>query len=460
MSSIVLLWAVVLIGLRCAGHKRVGMVCSGTPPPRVRRHKKLESAEKPPLEGADDEPTRITEQQTVVVKSEGQSLTSARLMQNLRLVVLGCCVGMIVCIILLMTKGVPNLIQASSHVSAALLDSQSLTNDAIVLWDAYVERQKITIQETQAYLQDFNSFCPTKFENETLCTNITDVSSCDWSALPSVIAPLVESLFVSSLALIWDDVNDIRDDLVELYDVFGQAHDASNNFDWVFALATLFAVLLLLLTLLLTLGIVHLIFFWEPDLSPQSQPSLMQSTVANRTEEKAVHWSTKVFQSVCSFANASRHYNWCWLPLFIFFVAMTLFFSLAFSVGTVTSADMCYGSPDENVILVLQKSGVVENLLLSFFLFYIRGCPRDQIPDHYMQAIQTVDAVAQDLQALLYELQNESTTEEPWQVTCGTDPVLLEATSNALQETVCTVEDALMDLQEFLACENFRPVYR
>jgi hypothetical protein len=153
-------------------------------------------------------------------------------------------------------------------------------------------------------------------------------------------------------------------------------------------------------------------------------------------------------------------------------------------------ADTCVDNPDDRILLLLDKfyNSNMDPHLRVFFWYYIRGCQVSDLPYNYVEPVQQVARVLSSVESMLNVVTSASggsgsdtvsdatnavldlvagpvraanaASDWVWGTVCGTDPAIFIAASRALQETACTMGDALVDIQAFFACENFRPIYR
>jgi len=157
--------------------------------------------------------------------------------------------------------------------------------------------------------------------------------------------------------------------------------------------------------------------------------------------------------------------SWLILPLFIFLVIMAWVFSMVFIIGSTASADMCVDSPDTRLEEVLIKYGDfsegdlgTESIILRFLLFYIRGCPVDASPERFVEKITEVLGVLDTAVGFVTTIAGDPTIEQ----VCGSDAAALVSgtASTSFATSVCSLAEALVRVQLFFSCENWRPLYR
>jgi len=154
--------------------------------------------------------------------------------------------------------------------------------------------------------------------------------------------------------------------------------------------------------------------------------------------------------------------NWLMLPIFIFLVIISWLFSMVFIIGSTASADMCVDSPDERLERALVKYGdfssdATESAILAFLIFYIRGCPLGEVPDAFLGEIDVVIASFQTAANFVDNvIENDVLA-----TACPTAATALAgASTDVFEGTLCNLAEALVEVQNFFSCENWRPLYR
>ena len=164
--------------------------------------------------------------------------------------------------------------------------------------------------------------------------------------------------------------------------------------------------------------------------------------------------------------------------MFILFVVISWVFSMVFIIGSTAAADLCVDSPDDRVAAMLIKYGDFQgieptinstgtfdirnvdgdSLILLFLLYYIQGCPVDSSPQDYIDSLTRVLTVLDESVDLVMNVLSD--IDLP--AICGSDPVSLMTSNdtNVFQNTMCNVGEALVELQTYFSCANWRPLYR
>lgn len=360
-----------------------------------------------------------------ILDDERAILYRARLI-NSRIVVLMCSVGVVVSIILFISFGVQNLIQSSTNVIAGMEEGQELTREAIMLLDNFLFRQKMAFEVINPYLMDINGICPNV--TQSICSDITNSSTCDFEDIP------VSDEFEAAFIFLIDNVNatalekadEIRSDLNDLNEELGRVADKIASFNWAFAIATVFAVLLLITNLVISYGI---IVAWRRETYPPKYNSC-----------------TKVL-------DIARH--WLMVPIFVFLVVMSWIFSMVFIIGSIATADLCYGSPDDTVLALIQEDIIpLDSIVQKLLIFYVEGCPNDGVPEDLTTKVTKILDYAESVSTLASSIYYDGSY-EAFVETCGNDTSILNATAYAIQGTVCNVGATLAEIVLFFSCPNW-----
>lgn len=195
---------------------------------------------------------------------------------------------------------------------------QNLTQGAILLADAVLDAQWTAVGDIYTLLNEVNEFCPAV--RGKICVNLdADSPICNWDGLEGVnmeeerFETFVET-WNTRTTLIYEQVETSKDDLEELLDFVKNIERTAKSYNWAFQIARLFGLLLAALSFLIVLGV-------------------------------AVRLSKAV---VCL-----RH--WVLVPMFLFLVVLCFAFSLVFIVGSTSLADLCVDSPDDRMLLLVQR---------------------------------------------------------------------------------------------------------
>jgi uncharacterized membrane protein YqhA len=343
-----------------------------------------------------------------------------------RIVVLLCSVGVVICVILFITFGVQNLVQSSSNVISGVQEGQELTKEAVMLVDNFLMRQKMALEVLTPFITEINGICPNV--TKAICSNITDSKSCNFTDIPlsdefeTAYSFLIDNAQNAALA----KADSLRDDLTELNDELGKVADQISSFNWAFAVATVFAVMLLIANLVISHGI---IVAWRRETAPPK------------------------YECCSKIMRLARH--WLMVPFFVFLVVMSWIFSMVFIIGSIATADLCYGSPDDTVLAVLKKDVLpLDSVIRDLFIFYVEGCPDYGVPDDLSNKVNSILNYADEVSNVAFGLQDEAFVER-FVETCGNDTSVLYAASLAVKGTICNVGVTLAEIVLFFSCPNW-----
>jgi hypothetical protein len=116
--------------------------------------------------------------------------------------------------------------------------------------------------------------------------------------------------------------------------------------------------------------------------------------------------------------------SWVLIPFFGFLVLCSWVFSMTFIVGWTMTADSCVDSPDERVQALLEEHGdSIDTVVKQFLLYYIQGCPADQVPSDLLAQVSEIQGVFSNVLTFINRF-DENTAAE-FQQQCGSDPTIL-----------------------------------
>lgn len=148
------------------------------------------------------------------------------------------------------------------------------------------------------------------------------------------------------------------------------------------------------------------------------------------------------------------------LPIFALCVFLGMLFAIIFIWGSVTSADLCYDSPDPQMTTILNETeDFLGSTIYQFALYYIGGCPANGHPADFITELQEIVAAGQEAYDL--GLEAAETVAGDFQAVCGdnADPAALEAAASGVGVVICYLGNALYDIEKFFSCDNWRPLY-
>ena len=163
--------------------------------------------------------------------------------------------------------------------------------------------------------------------------------------------------------------------------------------------------------------------------------------------------------------------------MFILFVVISWVFSMVFIIGSIAAADLCFDSPDDRVAAMVLRYGDFQglrpmsnstepfdirnvdgdSLILLFLLYYIEGCPVDSAPQDLIDSISRVLTVLDESVDLVANV----VSDPDLPAICGnsTTNLLTSNDTSVFQNTMCSVGEALVELQTYFSCDNWRPLY-
>jgi hypothetical protein len=209
---------------------------------------------------------------------------------------------------------------------------KDLLQEGIDLIDTILEEQNLSSTEMEAVLNAVNSICPEV--RDPLCTNITDPATCNLDGIFDGEAVLnFITFFATARSLVYEELYQCRADLVDLLVVAGEMEDFGETFNWALYCSMAFSLALAVLCVCVIIGAVF-------------QLSRI----------------TKCLQHVIL------------VPVFVLLVILSWVFSIAFVIGSIGLADMCIDSPDDRVMILLEKfRSEFSSIIFDFIVFYING---------------------------------------------------------------------------------------
>eukprot|EP00934_Nitzschia_sp_Nitz4_P008585 Nitzschia sp. Nitz4//scaffold211_size37880//865//2887//NITZ4_007697-RA/size37880-augustus-gene-0.57-mRNA-1//-1//CDS//3329541952//8575//frame0 len=315
-----------------------------------------------------------------------------------RVIVLFCCVGIICSSILLSIKGVNSLVDSLGGIDETLQVAKGLVVGGIDLIDGILQKQQETVDQSDVTIETMNSMCPTV--RDPICTNTTDVATCDFSGIfganvennTDVMEALVE-IHGNTKAIISEELVKSREDLVDMLTVINDMGEIGGNFNWAFWCAMAFA-------MALSLACIAFIF------------------VVIRPLTKA---------------NAG-YFNCLLMPTFVLMVMISWVFSMAFVIGSIGLADLCYDSPDERFMQIVTKlQNEFSPLVYHMIIFYVSVSILREVSSNI-----GVD-LSSDCDSSLGSTISGYTVE--------------------LSDLFCFVSQLIVDLRAYLQCSNWFPLY-
>jgi hypothetical protein len=354
-----------------------------------------------------------------VVDWQLQVKKAEQVQRRIRIMVIFCCLGVIVSAILMLVMGVDGLMNSVEDAQVGLGQMSGLATAGIALIDQFFAGQNTAINATGAMLQTINNFCPAV--QEQLCANISTATDCNYTGVPNEqeIQEIVE-YFTGIQDMVYDELAHAKSDLEEIVDVTAQVEQQMENFNWAFYVSAIFAAALALLSIFILIGVV---LAWR-----------------NQLHNSCFRWVRNLLV----------------VPIFVLLVFLSLLFSCIFVVGSITASDVCYGSPDPFVLELLSKMESEFNPLgYRFMRFYVSGCPVTDVPLDMNDQVTKLLGYLELIYSFLEKLANDPTL----LATCGVTEVGLETSLNDVATLTCFLTTMVLDIRDYLNCNNWNPVY-
>jgi hypothetical protein len=252
-----------------------------------------------------------------------------RQLARIRITVLVCGSLVVISVLTMVIAGIMNLSDASKTMTEGLDKARNIALSGAILIEDFLRNQNLLIRNIQSYRATMNAFCPQIAE--AVCEQLSPISNCNFTRFSESIRVFLWDIFIDLGTYTFFELTSIQNDLINTADSISSIKQGVNGFTWAFWTACVWALLLMIFTMFLMYGV---ILAWCED----RRQSFLQCVV-------------------------TMMHHWLVVPLYIFFVFLTWVFSMIFVIGTVVTADFCYDSPD-NKILVSELSA------LRYFVFF------------------------------------------------------------------------------------------
>ena len=308
-----LVWLIWLAVFHCMGPKEVGIL-SGKPRPL------------PPMP-ADN----AGELETWRLLKSQRELT----LDRLRMIVCICGMVIVISACLLSVQGVSSLTRSLDDGTEALALIQSLTKQAIALVNRVVEQNEVTASAVQDLLQDINFICPLQKPNG-ICTNIKDANTCDFDGIfgdGAIIVSTIRHFQEEKSSPYFKDLVSAKRDLKNFLALTDDLMDQADSFNWALYCAMFGSLILMIICMFIIFGMAF----------PGS---------------RVVKCLRKVFL----------------VPTFTVMVIISFCFSMVFVVGSMAVGDLCYDSPDQKIVVILDRfREQLSPIAVEVASFYING---------------------------------------------------------------------------------------
>jgi hypothetical protein len=286
-------------------------------------------------EGNDDEgPTKQSQQKL----RDWRRLVRVRRVRlaRIRIAVLFSGLMIVVMAILLLVYGVQNLSESVAASLSGIDAALALCDAALVLLGSYAtfRNETVTVAE-KAVVTTNATVCPQL--QALLCGNAG-------SRCTDFLNQLVVALQENNVVL--DSVLSVKADVTRIQGILAQARSTIVSFNWAFWIAAAAVTLLAVCTLILMSGVVAV---WRKGSSSHFHDDHHHITSPSLEGREGKRWY------LCT----SRFRGWVVVPVFVFLLVVGWVFSMVFVVGSMASADFCYDSPDQNVLVRCMRRKLV-----------------------------------------------------------------------------------------------------
>lgn len=310
--ALFIVWLIFLVVFKCMGPYQVGIL-SGRPRPL------------PPMPANDSGDLIAWEQRRSQVESR---------LNRLRILVIICGMVIVVSACLMSVKGVSSLTRSLSEGTHAIKLSENLAEEAIQLIDEVVALNQETEKAIHSLLIDINGICPSQRPNG-ICTNLNNLSTCDFSGISNndVVVNTIRNFQDPSNNVYFKQLPSARKDLEDYLSLARGMEKKAQSFSWALYSAMVFSLALMIICLFIIFAMAF----------PESRV-------------------------VCCLRSIIL------VPLFTLLVIASFLFSMAFIIGSMAVADLCYDSPDDNILVILDRyKAKLTPIVVDIASFYING---------------------------------------------------------------------------------------
>uniref|UniRef100_A0A7S2Y2X1 Uncharacterized protein n=1 Tax=Entomoneis paludosa TaxID=265537 RepID=A0A7S2Y2X1_9STRA len=334
--------------------------------------------------------------------------------------------AIIVLCVLFCAYGDKYIDRSLDDVRLGLEGIQLRSQQGVDLINLFLGRENFFVNKTLNELEEIHGiFCPTITGiNGSFCESLNPVQNCNFSGLPDEIQQDIEDLHTSVLLVLEEFVDflkEFRTDLRETDEDLEVVLSNNNSLEWAFWVSFGFALVLGVVCLLILYGVVSThINFHGP----------------------MVDW---VRQQLL-------------FPAFAACVALAACFSSAFFVAAVGASDFCINTPNTKVTWLLDdEKDSVNSAVYELAKFYANECSESFTPTRLRRQIGAVVAALRYLDQLSVKIL--AINPQEWKDLCGSDFEILETMVSWMQNQICIGGLTAEDLNQFLLCRNWFPVY-
>lgn len=240
-----------------------------------------------------------------------------RQLRRVRIAVLVSGSFVVASVLTMIVAGIMNLGDASSSMTKGLDKARNMALSGVLLIEEFLGRQNIAIRNIQSYRANMNGFCPQV--SETVCESLSPISNCNFESFSEQIRKFLRDIYIDLSTYAFFELRSVQKDLVNFAESMNSVQQGVNGFTWAFWTACVWAILLMIFTLFLMYGV---LLAWR-----------------DARERNCFQWVITLM------------HHWLVVPLYIFFVFLTWIFSMIFVIGTLVTADFCYDSPDNKILV-------------------------------------------------------------------------------------------------------------
>jgi hypothetical protein len=259
---------------------------------------------------------------------------ATRKLKLMRIAVCFCGVIIICSACLMSVKGVASLTSSLASGTAAIDISESLATRAIGLIDQAVEQNTRTSAAVDDLLLDLNDICPLQ-RPDGICVDVDVFSTCNFDGIFE--SPEIENTLrhfaEAETSVYFQELVKARQNLVEFLGFTADLHETAESFNAVFYIAMVFSLTLTVLCVLI------------------------------------------IFGMMCRSSKLMLCLQHCLvMPAFTILVLFSFAFSLTFVMGSMAVADLCYNSPDDKILIILNRfKERLSPIVVEIASFYING---------------------------------------------------------------------------------------
>ena len=286
------------------------------------------------------------------------------------------CVGVVVSGILFCVYGDKYVRQSLDTVKEGLLGIQDLCLGGVTLIDNFVNRSQAVVDRNEAFFPQINGVCPEV--RQELCTSIVNdtdfvpIRNCTVHDIPFVNESLAKVLEIvyETREYIFDEVNEWRDDFINLYDDIETFLNGESMLEWAFWLSFSFTIVLLVCGAWMLGGMYY-----------------------NSTRRRENNQNGRRREYVL------RHR--ILFPLFCSLVVFAFAFSVAFVIAAIAASDWCINSPNPKTTYILDSNlEKLGSLVYQWAKYYVNQCDDSLFPIQLNNRTDQLLAILDTIQGL------------------------------------------------------------